>query len=54
MSYHKVVFIIQSSIERIEAATITGASYFLISFPQTDNLRNVMKEFAKEVMPSYK
>ena len=47
-------FSIQRSFERIEAALKIGASYFLISFPKTENLHNLMKEFAKEVMPSYK
>lgn len=47
-------FSIQRSFERIEAALKIGASYFLISFPQNESLHHAMKEFAKEVIPSYK
>ena len=47
------IMILRNSIERIEAAIINGASYFLISFHQTNNLRNTMKEFAKKVIPLY-
>jgi len=47
-------FSIKRNFERIEAAIKNGASYFLISFPQNKNLNHVMKEFAMEVMPSYK
>jgi len=46
-------FSIERSFERIEAAITTGASYFLTSFPQTDNFHNLMKAFAKEVMPFF-
>jgi alkanesulfonate monooxygenase SsuD/methylene tetrahydromethanopterin reductase-like flavin-dependent oxidoreductase (luciferase family) len=46
-------FSIQRSLERIEAAIKIGASYFLISFPQTKHLHQVMTEFAKKVIPSY-
>jgi alkanesulfonate monooxygenase SsuD/methylene tetrahydromethanopterin reductase-like flavin-dependent oxidoreductase (luciferase family) len=38
---------------RIEAAINAGASYFLISFPHSENRTALMKEFAKEVVPSY-
>lgn len=42
------------TVERIETAIKNGASYFLISFPQTTNRAASMREFAKEVMTSYR
>jgi len=47
-------FSIKKCSERIEVARKNGAKYFLISFPQTKNRLALMKDFAKEVMPSYK
>jgi alkanesulfonate monooxygenase SsuD/methylene tetrahydromethanopterin reductase-like flavin-dependent oxidoreductase (luciferase family) len=46
-------FSIRRCSKRIEAAIETGANYFLVSFPQTKNRTTLMKEFAREVMPSY-
>ena len=40
--------------EKIEAAKGTGAHIFLTSFPRSKNFTDVVRRFAKEVMPSYK
>jgi alkanesulfonate monooxygenase len=40
-------------VKRVEMAVETGASYFLTAFPQTEFI-NSMKNFSKDVMPSFK
>jgi alkanesulfonate monooxygenase SsuD/methylene tetrahydromethanopterin reductase-like flavin-dependent oxidoreductase (luciferase family) len=45
---------IKTIVQRVEAAAKTGASYFLISFPQTKDRFASMRQFAKEAIRSFK
>ncbi len=47
-------FSIRECSARIEAAEKDGASYFLVSFPRTQNRSALMRDFAKEVIPSHR
>jgi len=45
---------IKSQNEKIENAEDRGASYYMIAFPQGPGYFDAMKEFASEIIPSYK
>lgn len=47
-------FSLRKSSDRIEVAKKNGASFFLVSFPQTKDRFHLMRDFAKEVMSSFR